>query len=57
MGESAEVRRWCRHARKNLTAGSRYGYSLKVAATRMIEDPIPSISRESQFIQLADLVA
>lgn len=56
-GEAAEVRRWCRYARKNLTAGSKYGYSLNVAATKLIEDPIPSNSRECKFIQLADLVA
>lgn len=57
-GEAAEVKKWARYARKNLTARSRGGGSiLNVAAIKLIEDPIPCNSQECKFIQVADLVA
>lgn len=57
-GEDASVRRLVRKARRYLTAGSITGQgSLQFAADKIIDDPVPRSSRNSYFIQMADLVA
>jgi uncharacterized protein DUF3800 len=57
-GENDAVRRWVRRARRYLTAGSAYGGGKIVApAVQLIDDPVARQSRQSYFIQVADLVA
>jgi hypothetical protein len=57
-GENDAVRRWVRRARRYLTAGSAYGGGQIVTPAKfLVDDPIPRQSRQSYFIQVADLVA
>jgi hypothetical protein len=57
-GEAATIRRLMRKARRIGSAGSAFGTgSLSRPATYLIDDPSPRDSRQSYFIQLADLNA
>jgi hypothetical protein len=57
-GEGDVARRLSRKARRAGTAGSQFGTGfLRVPFTRLINDPVPRDSRQSYFIQLADLAA
>jgi Protein of unknown function (DUF3800) len=57
-GEAEIARRLARKARRHGTAGSRFGTrSINVPFDRLIDDPIPRDSRQSYFVQLADLDA
>jgi Protein of unknown function (DUF3800) len=57
-GEDDAIRRWVRRARRYLTAGSAYGVgSLASPAKLLVDDPVPRRSKQSYFIQMADLVA
>jgi Protein of unknown function (DUF3800) len=57
-GENDAVRRWVRKARRYLTAGSAFGTgTLMSAANLLIDDPVARQSKQSYFIQVADLVA
>lgn len=57
-GEAATIRKLARRARRAGTAGSRFGTEqLSVPFERLVDDPIPKNSKESYFIQLADLAA
>lgn len=57
-GENDAVRRVGRKARRHLTAGRRYGGgSFTLPAKALIDDPVPRTSKNSYFIQMADLVA
>lgn len=57
-GESAVIQKLARKARRIGTAGSKFGTgSLNVPFTKLLEDPIPRNSKQSYFIQLADLAA
>lgn len=57
-GEAAVARRLARKARRHGTAGSRFGTgALDVPFQRLIDDPVPRDSRQSYFVQLADLAA
>jgi hypothetical protein len=57
-GESATIRKIARKARRAGTAGSHFGTGqLRRPAKQLIDDPVPRDSRQSYFIQLADLNA
>jgi hypothetical protein len=57
-GENDAVRRWVRRARRYLTAGSAYGGGQIVTpASFLVDDPVARQSRQSYFIQVADLLA
>lgn len=57
-GEQATIRKLARKARRAGTAGSAFGTgTLKVPARLLIDDPVPRDSRQSYFLQLADLAA
>lgn len=57
-GEDDAVRRWVRRARRYLTAGSAFGTGTIVnPATALVDDPVPRQSKQSYFIQVADLLA
>lgn len=57
-GETALIRRLARKARRANVAGSRFGTGrLRLPARLLIDDPVPRDSRQSFFIQLADLSA
>jgi Protein of unknown function (DUF3800) len=57
-GESAVVRKIARKARRAGTAGSAFGTGyLNVPARLLVDDPVPRDSRQSYFVQLADLSA
>jgi len=57
-GENLIVRKLARKARRAGTAGSRFGTGrLSVPAKNLLDDPMPRDSRQSYFLQLADLVA
>lgn len=57
-GEHVIVRKLARKARRAGTAGSRFGTGrLTVPARRLLDDPVPRDSRQSYFLQLADLAA
>lgn len=57
-GENPAIRKLARWSRRRLSAGSFRGSgSLLVPFTQLIDDPIPKASRESYFLQMADLVA
>jgi hypothetical protein len=57
-GEAENVRKLVRKARRIGTAGSRFGTgTLKVPFKKLIDDPAPRDSRQSYFLQLADLSA
>ncbi|MGH7559329.1 MAG: DUF3800 domain-containing protein [Gemmatimonadota bacterium] len=57
-GDGDRIRKLVRKARRIGTAGSHFGTgSLSVPARLVFEDPVPKDSRQSYFIQMADLVA
>jgi len=57
-GEAEVARRLARKARRHGTAGSQFGTgSISAPFLRLIDDPIPRDSRQSYFVQLADLAA
>lgn len=57
-GENDAVRKVVRKARRHLTASSRFGSgSFTYTVDRLVEDPVPRDSRQSFFLQYADLVA
>jgi Protein of unknown function (DUF3800) len=57
-GESDVARRLARKARRAGTAGSQFGTGfLRVPFERLVDDPVPRDSRQSYFVQLADLAA
>lgn len=57
-GEAENVRKLVRKARRIGTAGSKFGTgTLKVPFQKIIDDPVPRDSRQSYFLQLADLSA
>jgi hypothetical protein len=57
-GEGPTVRALARKARRIGTAGSAFGTgSLNVPCRRLIDDPVSRNSKESYFLQLADLTA
>lgn len=57
-GANDQVRAWVRRSRRYLTAGSATGYgTLRNPARLLVDDPVPRTSRQSYFIQAADLVA
>lgn len=57
-GEGAIVRKLARKARRAGTAGSAFGTGrLNVPARLLLDDPVSKDSRQSYFIQLADLTA
>lgn len=57
-GEDDAIRRWVRRARRYLTAGSAYGVgSFQNSARLLVDDPVARRSKQSYFIQMADLVA
>jgi len=57
-GEDDAIRKWVRRARRHLTAGSAYGLgSFTNPARLIVDDPVPRRSKQSYFIQMADLVA
>lgn len=56
-GDNDSVRALVRRARHRLTAGGRFGDTFQMAATRIIEDPVPRDSQNSYLLQLADMVA
>ena len=57
-GENDRVRAWVRRSRRYLTAGRAIGGGgFKLPASLVVDDPVPLVSHQSYFIQLADLVA
>jgi hypothetical protein len=57
-GEEEIARRLARKARRAGTAGSQFGTGfLRVPFKRLIDDPVPRDSKQSYFVQLADLAA
>lgn len=57
-GEHLIVRKLARKARRAGTAGSRFGIGrLNVPAQQLLDDPVPRDSKQSYFLQLADLAA
>ncbi len=57
-GENDEIRKLARWARRQLSAGSRFGAgALSTPFTQLVEDPMPRDSQASFFIQISDLVA
>jgi hypothetical protein len=57
-GETAHVRKLARKARRAGSAGSMFGTGLlQVPARDLLDDPVPRDSRQSYFLQLADLAA
>jgi hypothetical protein len=57
-GESGIVRKLARKARRAGTAGSAFGAgSLPTPMRLLVDDPVPRDSRQSYFVQLADLSA
>jgi hypothetical protein len=57
-GEDDAIRRWVRRSRRHLTAGSAYGVgTFRNPASLLVDDPVPRRSKQSYFVQLADLVA
>jgi hypothetical protein len=55
-GDQSHVQGWARKARRAMTAGGWQG-PLRVPFTQLIDDPVPRNSRQSYFLQLADLCA
>jgi hypothetical protein len=57
-GDQATVRKLARKSRRIGTAGSAFGTgTLAVPFLRLVDDPVPRDSRQSYFLQLADLCA
>lgn len=57
-GHANEVRTLARKSRRWMTAGAAFGSaSFKVSFTNLVEDPVSKHSKDSYFIQAADLVA
>lgn len=57
-GDQATVRKLARKTRRIGTAGSAFGTGvLSVPFERLIDDPVPRDSKQSYFLQLADLCA
>ncbi len=58
QGEDAALRAILRRARRHMTSGTYFGSgTIRMPLQRLIEDPVPRVSHESYFLQLADLVA
>lgn len=56
-GENDRVRAWVRRARRHLTAGRAFGPGgTRNPARLLVDDPVSRNSRQSYFVQLADLV-
>lgn len=57
-GDSVNVRRLARKARRANTAGSAFGLGiLRLPARLLVDDPVPRQSDQSYFLQLADFIA
>jgi hypothetical protein len=56
-GDAPTVRKIARKARRVGTAGTKTSGVLSVPFQRLVDDPVPRDSRQSYFLQLADLAA
>lgn len=57
-GDADRVRKLARKARRAGTAGSAFGTGLlRRPAKRLVDDPVPRDSKQSYFLQMADMNA